>query len=93
MTSKKPKGIDDKISAGFVVNSSENVFEIKTHRMQNVSYCQKRKSENFWFSRDNSNYFNSPKLKAKVHVVFNNSDKEFIESIYNSHWDLIYSKY
>jgi len=93
MASRKPKGIDGRTSSGFVIGSSEDVFKIETHRMQNCSYAQKKEQEHFWFSKQNSDYFNSPKTGSKVHVVFNNQFKEFIETIYTSKWDLIYSKY
>jgi len=93
MASRKVKGIDDRTSAGEITISSEGVFQVRTHRMQNVSYAQEKEREELFFSRIDSGYFRQPRLKSEVHVVFNNANKEFVESIYDSRWDLIYSKY
>ena len=90
MGSKKPKGINDKVSPGEVTLSSSGVFSISTHRMQNISSAQKRDKENFFFSEADSLYFSQPKQGSKIHVVFNNQFKEYIQEIYDSKWNLIY---
>ena len=86
------KYLEDRISRGKITNSSENVFEVETHRTQNISVAQKRDKEKFFFTKEESKIFNSPKYGIFVRCVFNNANKEYIEEIYNMKWELIYSK-
>ena len=93
MVSRKVKGLDDRISSGRITKSSEDIFEVETHRMQNVSYAQKKNYEKLFFSRKDASYFNSPKTGARVRVVFNNPKKDYVEEIYDFRWNiLIYKK-
>ena len=94
MAPRKPKGIDDRLSRGRIIRSSENVFEIETHTTRNLpDVAQKEDLQTFVFTKKDSIYFKPQKLGSQVRVVFNSFEKEYVERIYNSGWDLIYSKY
>ncbi len=88
-----PKGLEGRTSRGKVLNSSNNIFRVLTHRMQNDSYAQKREiTEEFFITKQDSRYFKSPKTDLVVRVVFNNREKQYIEEIYDFNWNLIYIK-
>ncbi len=93
MASRKVKGIDDLISKGVVVNSSNGVFEVETHRTKNnPDYPNKKNSERLFFSERNASFFRQVKSGSSVRVVFNNPDKEYVEEIYTSNWKIFYRR-